>query len=593
MNHRDRSRGVLLACVGLTAVGTWPLIWPAGGLVQRNADAYGSAWLVWSAGTSELANTLQWADTLLFGLFATLAAPLGPVAGYHLLTFLGILTTVIVTEQVTHRTFEVPRPASLIAACAYGLSPLVGTGLAEGHGGLLFGPGLPLLLGALESRPDQYRPWRWPLLVTAAGTLCALQSGYFAIMAALVVLVYGGMRFRPLWRLGPTAFLPALAYWVIVFGGLDPSLAAERVSGLVSTFTAADTLAGIPPGFDLNWYHVRFPLLWTLLAFGVVVPLVRRSKPDRALIAVGIAAIVLSMGERAYLTTFPGEFEDMRTGGAWGWIRHWAPPLKLFRFPSRFLWIWYLVGGIAAARSAAWLLPRRVGWLVALVVAETLVVGMRPLEPRKTLAEIPSAYDVLTPEDTVLDLWPWYPNSISLHVLNINCYYQTRHNAHLPYSCLTVAAPNSPLRGQVDGLVAAILADSPDRAEKILQKDEISHLAWHSDAFAKDSREQVGQVIEHWWGPALARTRDGGESIAIYKVKPAQPLPKQAPAVSNAPITLDPNCPEYAMCRVRPEVITKEGDPLPLFVLPTMAGGGFLLLVLLFRGPRRASPTPS
>jgi hypothetical protein len=590
VSRRIRSLKAFGLCVALVAVGTWPLIWPAGGLVQRNADAYGSAWLIWAAGSQQTVQSLQWADTLLFGLFAYLAAPLGAVAGYHLLTLIGVLASVVVTEQVALRVFEVRRPASLIAGFAFGLSPLAGTGLAEGHGGLLFGVGLPLLLGALEVRPGN-RPWRWAFLVVAAGCLCALQSGYFAVMAALVVAVYGAARRRPLWRIACVAVLPALAYWGVVFGGLDSASASERVTGLVSVSAAADTLAGIPPGFDLNWYHVRFPLLWTLLAFGLVLPLARREGPDVALVLVALCAVGLSLGDRAYLTTFPGEFAEMRTGSPWGWIRHWAPPLKLFRFPSRFLWVWYLAGGMAAARLASWLLPGRSGWLVALVAGETLLVGMRPLEPRRTLAQVPSAYQVLEPEDTVLDLWPWYPNSISLPVLNINCYYQTQHEARLPYPCLTVSTPQSPLRAQVDGLVAAILANSPTRAMAIMQKDGISHVAWHSDAFETESRARVGRVLEHWWGPRLAKSRDGGETIVMYRVGTAEPAPESPRSLPIEPAQVDRNCPDYAMCRVRPTTVVEPPDPLPLVVLPAMAGVGLLLLPLAVRRRRRSSPS--
>lgn len=586
MSRRTRSARTFAACLALTVVGTWPLVWPAGGLVQRNADAYGSAWLIWSAGTQDVAGTLAWADTLLFGMLAPLAAPFGAATGYHLLTFLGVLVSVVVTERVAHQVFDVRRPASLIAAGAYGLSPLVGTGLAEGHGGLLLGPGLPLLFAALERRPAQ-TPWRWAGWVVGAGTLCALQSGYFAVMAALVVGVYGGARRRPIWRIAPLALGPALVYWIVVFGGLDPSAASERVSGLVSTFTTLDTLAGIPPGFDLGWYHVRYPLLWTLLAFGVALPLARREGPDSALVLVALTAVVLSLGERAYVTVFPGSFEDLRTGSAWGWIRHWAPPLKLFRFPSRFLWVWYLAGGLGAARLASWLLPGRSHWLVALVLGETLLVGMRPLEPRRTLAEIPSAYDVLTPDDTVLDLWPWYPNSISLHVLNISCYYQTRHQAQLPFSCLTVSTPQSPLRTQVDGVIAAVLANSPERALEVLAQDGITHVAWHADAFERDGRLAVGRVLDAWWGPPLARTRDGGETIALYAVGPAEPAPARVAAQPTPGLSVDDNCPSYAMCRVRPETTAELGDPTPLALLPLMAAGGLLLLPFAARRRRR------
>jgi len=588
LSRRTRSLRMLGLCAALTVVGTWPLAWPDGALVQRNADAYGSAWLIWSAGTQDVAATLEWADTLLYGLLAPLVAPLGAATGYHVLTLLGVFLSVAVTERVAHQIFEVRRPASLIAAIAYGLSPLSGTGLAEGHGGLLFGPGLPLLFGALERRPGS-RPWQWAGWVTAAGCLCALQSGYFAVMAGLTVGVYGGARRRPLWRIVPIALGPALVYWVVVFGGLDPSSAADRVSGLVSTFSALDTLAGVPPGFDLAWYHIRHPLLWTLLAFGAALPLARREGPDTALVLVGVTAVVLSLGERAYVTTFPGEFSDLRTGSAWGWIRHWASPLKLFRFPTRFLWIWYLAAGLGAARLAAWLLPGRAHWLVALVLGETLLVGMRPLEPRRTVAAIPSAYDALTPQDTVLDLWPWYPNSVSLQVLNISCYYQTRHQAQLPFSCLTVSTPQSPLRTQVDGVVAALLANAPDRALEVLAQDDITHVAWHSDAFEQDGREDVGRILEHWWGPPVARSRDGGETIVLYRAGPAEPAPER-PSVTASPdaAVLDDNCPSYAMCRVRPGGSAEPGDPLPLWVLPVTAAGGLILLPLAAR--RRRSP---
>jgi len=578
--------GLRMALWGLvaTVIGTWPLASPGEALVQRNVDGYGSAWLVWRSAAEGLGlGHLEWIDTLLFGLVAPLLAPLGIVTAYHLVTFFGVLLAVLVTEQVAHHLFTVPRPASLAAGVAFGLSPLAGTAIAEGHGGMLLGAGLPLLLGALEWDPAGRR-LRWALAVTAAGTICALQSGYFAVLAALVVLVYGGLRRRPLWLLALVAAAPAYYYVAFALGGLglaEVTEATGRVSGLVATVATADNLAGIPPGFDQGFYHVRYPLLWTLLAFGLVVPLLRRERSDLPLLVCGVVAALLALGTRAQVTAFHGDFESMRTGAPWGWIRHWIPPLSLFRFPSRFLWIWYLCVGVAAARSLAWLLPRRTMTLVALVFVEAMVLGMRPLEPRQTLAAVPSAYEVLQPEDVVLDLWPWFPDSLALQLLNISCYYQTGHAAQLPYECLTIKTSDSPFRGQIDGLLPAILEDTPPRANAILAGGKVTHVAVHVDAFSPSGRARLRERLGTWWGRPIASSRDGGETVEIYRVRKGRrsPVTPLQPTAGSEP--LERGCPAHAMCRNGASMVLPSPDPVPLWVLPSLAGVlglGFLLL---------------
>jgi hypothetical protein len=569
-----------------TVIASWPLIWPAGALVQRNADGYGSTWLIWYTGSeSSWLGHLAWVDTLLFGLAAIPAHLLGPVNAYHLLGLIALLLNVLVTEQVAHRIFEIPRPASLIAGIAYGLSPLAGTAIAEGHLGMLLGAGLPLLLGALGSDASK-RPWVWALRVVLAGIICAVQSGYFAVLAVILVLGFGGLRRRPLWRIALLAVAPAAVYSQFVIGGPETAgKASSRILGLVSTVATADTLAGNPPGFDLAFYHVRYPLVWALLAFGAVVPVLRRDRTAVPLLACGLVAIGLAMGNRAQVTVFPGEFADLKVGAAWGWIRHWVEPLKLFRFPSRFLWIWYLCGGMLAARSIAWLVPRRAALLGLVVFLELLVQGMRPWEPRTTLAEAPSAYQILTARDTVLDLWPWFPNSLGLHLLNLSCYYQTTHLAQLPFECLTIQPGESPFKGQNTGLLPAILSDDPPRAKAILAGQDVTHVALHVDAFSQSGRRRVRDRLEQWWGPPIATSLDGGETLEIYSVSSGRRRSLTALQTPSGPTVKAPECPAGDMCRNQGTWITATPDPVPLWVLPAMAITG--CMALWFAGIRR------
>ena len=142
----------------------------------------------------------------------------------------------------------------------------------------------------------------------------------------------------------------------------------------------------------------------------------------------------------------------------------------------------------------------------------------------------------------------------------------------------------------MDGTIAAVLANSPDRALEVLSQDGITHLAWHSDAFEQDGRQAVGRILNAWWGPPLARSRDGGETITIFAVGPADPAPTPPTETPLAGVVVDDNCPSYAMCRVRPDERVEEGDPTPLPVLPLMAAGGLVLLPLVAR--RRRDPPP-
>ncbi len=522
-----------LAALAAALVGTWPMAAAGGALVQRNFDGFGSAWLLWflGQGTGELPGRL---DTLLFvGVGRLAVAVLDPAAAYHLVTMLGVGLSFAATALVASRVFAAGPVAALVAGLAYAWSPLAGTALVEGHGGWLLGPGLPLLIGALAAASDG-RPWREAGLVVGAGVLCALQSGYVAVMAGVAVLVVGGLLRRSLWRIGLLALPCAALYAWLVLPDAQAQEGGVRAWAWYLDMVAAmppsdhatlDTLLGDPPGAGLMLRHVRHPMGYGLLAGGLVVPLLRRDRLGLVMAALGLAGLVLALGPRLLATALPGS-PTLASSLPYAWLVAAAPPLSLFRFPVRFLWLWYAAMGLGTARSLTWLSAggRRAPFLLGLaVVAEALLMGVRPWESRTTRADAPSALQALQPGDVVYDLWPLHApgHPLSLQLKELTCWYQVEHGAGLPVPCLDVQVDQAPLYG-LHRTVAQALLDDGERPPRDLDDAGVTAVAWHPDAFSVESRARVLATATRWWGRPVAASTDGGEALVLWRHAPAR-----------------------------------------------------------------------
>jgi len=495
-----------LGAIG-TMVTTWPMIWPSGALVQANADAYGSVWLLGGAIykiTRVDTVLLMWAGAALEGLAS-------PVDTYHWLSMAGVFLSFMAAEQLAARTFSVPRPWSAMAGAVFAFNPLVGTAIAEGHGGLLFAFGLPLLLAAVARPPDKH-PWPWALSVVVATMICTLASGYFGVLGAIMVLCWGGQRWATIWRIMLIAALPVLVY----IREFKPFAQTEFDGVAPEPFIGAlDLLAGVPRGADEAMMHIRYPLLFSVLILGIVLPWIQKKNPK--LLFIAAVAVVLSMGHAIQIT-------GLDPTGPWisksplSLLTGVFPSLAQFRFTYRFLWLYFLCASIGVAQSLAWMCADRRRQnasflLAAVVIGELMFFGAKPTENRRHLATIPSAYAALTPQDTVLDIWPQLPQAQATHQVGINCFYQTGHKANLAHRCLGTDGLRAAAVEMSDQVVMSLLNDLE------IMKVEATVFAIHKDGFTEVEANKLLTAAWGRFGAPISQSHDGGESIYIFRLR--------------------------------------------------------------------------
>ncbi|NOY24233.1 MAG: hypothetical protein GXP62_00005, partial [Oligoflexia bacterium] len=529
---------ILAAMIPVSLIGTWPMVVARGALVQRNFDGFGSSWLLWSlsSGVHSLPRRL---DTVAFALVGGVIAQLtDAVTAYHLATILGVALSFAAAAVVADRVLDAGRLGAVVAGVAYALCPLAGTALAEGHGGWLLGPGLPLLIGALLSH-DQRRPWRDALFVVLAGLLCAVQSGYVAVMAGITVVVLSIATRRWPWRVLVLGLPLALAYGLAVLPDAQGDVAGARSwDGLVelasllpsSDVATLDTLLGQPPGAGLLLHHARHALGFSLIAGGLVLPLLRRDRVGLSLAALGGVGLALALGPSLILTCAEGSPTlplPLSLPLPYRWMIELAPPLALFRFPVRFLWLWVAAAALGTGRSVGWLARGdrlAAGLLAAGVIAETLLVGARPFEARTTLASVPSAYQVLHADDVVYDLWPLHApdHPLSLELKELSCFYQVAHGASSPIPCLDVEVDRAELYRLDRGLAQLLVSGAP-APRRDLAALKITAVAWHRDAFSPELQERVGRTLRSWFGQPSAESTDHGEAIVLWRLHPDAP----------------------------------------------------------------------
>jgi hypothetical protein len=507
-------------CAALAACATWPMA-VSSDLVQHNFDALGSTWLLWHLARG--GPLVEAVDTWLYlGLGVPLSHLWGPVRAYHLCTLAGVSTAALAAWWAARVPFRQPRVVAWAAPVAVALNPLVGTAVVEGHGGLLVGPGLALLLGTVQADPRP-RPWRWASWVALAGLLCALQSGYFALMGGLCALLWGLWQRRPLHRVALLALAPALLFIGVFVGQIhgvggaaqSATFAAGMLDLPLSDIATLDTLAGLPLGSAGVLMHTRHALIFALLVPGVFLPLVAGDRTGRGLALLALLAILLSMGTELRAVCHPETAALMPLPLRW-LVQH-VPLAGIFRFPVRFLWIYYTVAGLATARTLANLsMPWLRRSLLAALVLECLVLGVRPWESSRVVATVPSAYGALQPGDRVMDLWPGFGPEHLQGVMfkELSCYYQTGHGLDLPFECMSVHLEDNALIPLTRQLTRALAADSPQQ----LRLFPADALAWHPDAFPEATRAIIQQRLEGWWGPPLATSTDGGERVVLFRI---------------------------------------------------------------------------
>ena len=538
-----RARPALIAALGfavLSVAWSWPWVTAGSVVYGRQFDLWGVLWLLEHARTflPDLHSTisglpdgedLRRLDTwVLMAVGAVTHGLLDPVRVAQLLVLVGPVGSAVAAERCAARGLGVAPPWSAIAGIVYGFSGLGATALLEGHVYVLADPWLPLLAwaGLRASGPGGTR--RDGVFAGVAWGLAHLTTAYLGLVGALLITALVGRALlaradRRALVAPATGFLLAAApfalVWAWTFLTGSGQVASEPGTVLAGGSATLTTLATWSPAVDLDNHSIAAPLGFAALALVAVAPVVLRDRRGwRTLLGLALAAILLALG--------PAVGVGMGGRGTWYWLdlRGASPIFGLLHFPVRFLWAWYLAGGLVAAMAAEALAARagRAAYgLLPLVVLDAFVTSGAPLRLRAIDAGVPSAYSAIPAGTRTLDLLAEDPHAgsgMDVWMRRVACGYQVRHHLPLVARCL---GPHGALTAEDEerALRAALLDGGDPRPP--LDALGVGAVVLHLDLFRPEDRGRVSDALEAAFGPPLARSDDAGESVVAWAVPAA------------------------------------------------------------------------
>jgi hypothetical protein len=538
----------LLVFLGYALVATvwsWPMAQLAPDVVvTRHFDLYPTTWLLeraprtlpglwhqesaWPVGES-----LARVDSYVILLLATLLRPvLSGLQVASLVGWLGPAVTAWAAERVAHRTFEVPRPASLLAGLAFGFAGVAATAVLEGHVYHLLDPWLPLLLGAVWSDPprgnrEAFRGGLWAGLWFA---LALWTTAYFGVLAA-GVLAAAALRHAPtkpgVWarHAGVLAVaLPAglLYLWLFRQGGTWGGQGDDPVMHWRIGVVTLASFAGWSDALDKHAHSIGAPAGFVTLALLGMAPLVLSRQRGWKLLA-GVAVLALGLGFGRELRVF------LEPRGTWWPAALLAdlPGAQWFRFPARFTWLFGLCGGVVAARVLAGLAGRdaRLVWATLALALGDLVVGQgTALRLERRRVEIPEVYAQAPEGRAVLDVFAPPREGATVEnemwVRAMSCFYQAWHARPIFEVCIGTDV-DSPRERVADWLVRAAVAPEADaaRIRGRLEALDVGAVALHLDSFPGGATRLSGAFTAIWGQPAESRV--GERHTQLWVVPPA------------------------------------------------------------------------
>lgn len=533
--------GTFAAFAVLSAAWSWPLVVATTAtLSTRHFDLYPTLWAIargpgtlpsllhpesaWPVGES----LLRLDSYVLLGLATLTQGLVTPVRLARLLVWLGPALNAFAAERCAASGFGVRRPWSLLAGLAYGFSGIAGTAVLEGHVYHLLNPWLPLVWLAWRRGVAPGGSASWGLLAGAAWALALCTTGYFGVLATILVAVcvlgspLSSLRLLPGFALvaGPVAWL-----WFTLY---------QRGGGWADTGPLPDTflrqgsqtlagLAGLTAQADLADHSLAAPIAWVPLFLLLFAPVVLGRAPGWAGAAlVALLALVGTLGRDVSIA--PGEV-------LWSWPVGGLAELPFagaFRFPIRLEWLYALLGGVVAARVLDRLArdgsaPVLAGLLVLAAVDAVVGVAL-PWRNGAQIAAVPSAYDAAPEDRAVLDLWgrpsdgsagemePW--------IRALSCWYQAHHARPILELCIGtgVRSPREDaerwlLRGLFDGAEPAALRTP-------LANLGVGAVAMHADSYRATDATLLASRLEATFGAPKATSEDGGERVWMYVLPP-------------------------------------------------------------------------
>jgi hypothetical protein len=528
----------LLTFTALSAAWSWP--WAAfdgTSFPTRQFDLFGVLWvienardLLWDLRSSVSAvphgEDVSRLDTWVLAALGVVGGGLDPLRLVQALVLAGPVVSAYAAERCAHAGLGVPRPWSLVAGFIYGFNGLGTTALLEGHVYYLLAPWLPLLVWALLAATGPGAQVRHGALAGAAWAMALLTSAYLGIAATILVVALGvrGWWVRvdrgPLRRaaVGAAAVgVPIGSLYTLVFLRGSGAVASDPATVLAGGSATLATLATWSFDSDLADHSIAAPLGFAALSLLAAAPRVLAwSQGWRTFAGLAAGSVLLALGPAI----------QVGMGGIGTWyqvdLRGAGAVFGLLHFPVRLLWIWYLCAGLVAARVVAQLAgevgPR--AWaLVALVGADIFVTSGFPLRTGAVRADVPSVYEALPPDATILDLAAEDPHpgsGIDLWMRRLACYYQIRHGRPLVERCLGPhGAPST--EGTERALRTALLDGGDARAT--LRDAQIGGVVVHLDLFRPEERSRILHGLTKALGPPVAGPAStGGETVAAFRV---------------------------------------------------------------------------
>jgi len=545
MSARRASWAIFALYAALATAWSWPMArLRADTLVTLHFDLYPTVWLLeraprvlpelWHAESAwPDGESLARVDSYVILVLAWVLRPvLGGAQVAALVGWLGPAVGAWAAERVAHRTFGIPRPASLLAGLSFGFAGIAATAVLEGHVYHLLAPWLPLLLGDLWGASPEPPRAAW-IRGARAGlwwALCLWTTAYFGILGAALIAVAAGRdallaRGAPVegtvrrWAGLLAVALPAGLAYIALFArggawagsGDDPTTVWR---------TGAVTLAGLlgwTPEADAYRHSNGAPLGFVVAGLVVLAPAVLSGRRGwRTLAAVAVGAVVLALGRELRV-----HLEDDGTWWPGAWVAS-LPGARWFRFPVRLTWLWALCGGIVAARTLARLTEGEDGrgyrWttLVTLLLAlGDIAVGQAtPLRLRARAAPLPSAYLAAPEGRPVLDVFAPPADGANVEaemwVRALGCYYQSMHGRPTLEVCIGTDV-QSPREREAEALLDGLLARTPDpdAVDARVRTLGVGAVALHADGFRPSEHAALESGMTALWG-APVTAEDGG-----------------------------------------------------------------------------------
>ena len=542
MKHRTSL--ILVLCLGLAIVHTWPLALAPGTYSRNdNGDAQLNEWILAWVEHALVRNPLHLfqanifypaRDALAFSepliapaLLGAPAAWLGasPVLVFNLMVIAGFALSAFAGYALMVRWTN-DRAAALLTGTTLAFNTHTLTRLAHVQGIHIYGLPLALLTTDRIITHARIRDGLW---LAAWMTVMAYTSGYLLVFASLMVAVAAIVRVRewlPRWR--PVLAALALAAFAAALAILPLWIPYHRVAteqGMVRSLAAVGEFSATPKGYLAAAGTVHFST-WSGRFFknpvdsffpGVVVIMfscvaiaraVGRGRDQQQgllrrrvlmLAAIGVVGFVLSLG-----TATP----------VYGWVYRIFPPMQGLRAAARFGNLFLLAMSALAGLGLAQLRRRypRSRAAAALAIAAVAIANVEALRAPfeyRPFAGVPRLYRLLADEPrVVLAEVPFFPPQAVFenaeYVLNSTAHWRPLMNGYSGYTPASYV-----------GYAAVFWYFPRDYAIDAMKRAGVTHVMVHPERFGHEATDVLSAIEKR---PDFELMGVGQRGLRLYRL---------------------------------------------------------------------------